>query len=291
MSLRNLHIPGLIELTYLLPEWFVRRTSPAARDILDYRQDLSKQVERIRNGKEDQFSSPYSHRTIFHDLLQSKLPASEMGRDRLRDEAFTLVTAGSGSTAFVMRSLSYHIAANPRVRSKLIRELIDVMPHHDSTADLTKLEKLPYLTAVIQEGLRLGMPVAHRATRTFPHKTLIYDGKVIPPGTTIGMTPLLVHQDEDVFPNAYIFRPERWLEDNKLQRYLLPFSRGTRACLGINLAWAELYLVMAKVFRQFNFDVSQVIRERDIDIARDVILGVPRADSKGTNVKVLLVED
>ena len=190
-----------------------------------------------------------------------------------------------------MKALSYHIAANPRIQKKLLQELRSVMLTPDSALDLKKLEGLPYFIAVIQEGLRLAIPVSHRLSRTFQQKTLVYQGKVIPPGTAISMTPLLIHQNEDIFPDAEVFRPERWLSDEKLQRYLVAFSRGPRSCLGINLAWAELYLVIAKVFRQFKFDVSQVVRERDIDVARDVILGVPRSDSKGAVVKVMTVED
>lgn len=89
------------------------------------------------------------------------------------------------------------------------------------------------------------------------------------------MTALLVHENEDIFPDPKVFRPERWLNSTSLQRYLVPFSKGPRSCLGINLAWAELYLLVANVFRQFNFDVSGVIRERDIDVASDIVLRVP----------------
>lgn len=190
-----------------------------------------------------------------------------------------------------MKCLSYHVAANPHVQAKLLQDLKTVMPHPDSTAELRKLESLQYLTAVLQEGLRLAVPVSHRIVRIFQKKTLIYDGKVIPPGTAVGMTPFLIHQDEDIFPEPHMFRPERWLGDENLHRYLLAFSRGPRSCTGINLAWAELYLVIAKIFRQFNFDISGVVRERDIDIARDVLLGVPRADSHGVHVKICIVED
>jgi cytochrome P450 len=190
-----------------------------------------------------------------------------------------------------MKALSYHIAANPRIQINLLQELRSVMPHRNSALNLKKLEGLPYFTAVLQEGLRLAIPLSHRLSRIFQQKTLVYQDKLIPPGTAICMTPLLLHQNEDVFPDAEVFRPERWLSDEKLQRHLVAFSRGPRSCLGINLAWAELYLVIAKVFRQFNFDVSQVVRERDIDVARDVILGVPRSDSKGVIVKVLIVDD
>jgi hypothetical protein len=60
-------------------------------------QDLSRQVEAIRHGLDKGYEKAV-HRTVFHELLESKLPQNELKRDRLRDEAFGLVTAGSGTT-------------------------------------------------------------------------------------------------------------------------------------------------------------------------------------------------
>ncbi len=179
--------------------------------------------------------------------------------------------------------------ANPHVRMRLLDELKTVMPSSQDRAELTRLEKLPYLTAVILEGLRIAHVVSHRLMRAFPHRALKYGDLKVPSGTIVSMTPLLLHENETIFPEPKTFRPERWLHDNheKLQRYLVSFSRGTRGCLGINLAWAEMYLTLASIFRRFDFDLSQVVRERDIDCVRDCIIGAPSVDSKGIIVKVL----
>lgn len=192
-----------------------------------------------------------------------------------------------------MKTVSYHVAANPPVRHKLLRELKSVMPQPTDHAALQELEKLPYLTAILQEGLRMTHPVTHRLSRALQDKTLTYHGVEIPPGTVVSMTALLLHENEDIFPDPRAFRPERWLggTQQQLQHYLVPFSRGSRACLGINLAWAEMYLILAHVFRRFDFDVSGVSRDRDIDVAKDAIMGVPSAQSKGIVVKVVYLHD
>ena len=155
---------------------------------------------------------------------------------------------------------------------------------------MPELEKLPYLSAVIHEGLRLANPVTHRLVRQFPDKAFEYQGYMLPPNTTIGMSPNLVHFNEDKFPEPHVFKPERWLGPDaaRLQRYLISFSRGPRGCLGINLARAELFIILATVFRQFEFDISAVVRSRDIDLSRDYILGAVAVDSPGTLVKVKL---
>ena len=103
------------------------------------------------------------------------------------------------------------------------------MPQSSGTMGLQDLEKLPYLTAVIQEGLRTSQPLAHRNGRVLPDKSLFYKEMEIPAGTSINMTTFLIHENEDIFPEPREFRPERWLHNDKLRKYLLPFSRGSRS--------------------------------------------------------------
>ena len=182
--------------------------------------------------------------------------------------------------------------ANPRIYARLLEELRSVMPQPSSDITFSELEQLPYLTAVILEGLRIASAFSHRQTRLFP-KVMKYRDYDIPPGTIICMTSLLLNYHEDVFPEPYSFKPERWLGDNRtqLQYYLTSFSKGPRVCVGMNLAWAELYLCLAMVFRRFRFDLSSVSRKRDIDIDRDIIFSMTAKESQGMIVKVLSVED
>ena len=191
--------------------------------------------------------------------------------------------------AHFLKRTTYHVMANPIVRMKLLEELKTVMPSSYDRPELKRLEKLPYLTAIILEGLRIGHAVSHRMMRAFPDKNLKYGELDIPAGTIVSMTALLLHENEAIFPEPQVFRPERWLHENqdRLQHYLIPFTRGTRGCLGVNLAWAMMYLTLASVFRRFDFDLSEVVRERDIDCSKDCIFAAPRSDSKGIIVKVL----
>ncbi|KLJ09026.1 hypothetical protein EMPG_15547 [Blastomyces silverae] len=305
VSLLNIHIPWLLRLNYSLPvsHRFIFSPSdlythlplqdrvnkfltPALADVLDFRKDLSRQVENIRDGKDKSYENA-GHRTLFHELLESKLPPSELKRDRLREEAFSVVTAGSGTTAQTLRGAAYHIAANRSIRQRLYDELRVAIPDPSDPPSLHKLEQLPYLSAVVKEGLRLCNPVTHRVSRQFPDKSLNCHGYVIPAGSTLGMTAYLTHHNENIYPEPTAFRPERWLEQDKsLERYLVSFSGGPRGCLGKNLARAELFLILALVFRQFDFDVSGVVRERDIDVSRDYMLAAQASDSPGILVKV-----
>ncbi|KAL4864238.1 hypothetical protein BDV12DRAFT_176445 [Aspergillus spectabilis] len=286
MSLLNIHIPWAIRLTYSLPERLKRILAPDMADTLDFRLGLSRQVEAIRSGQDKAYEHA-DHRTVFHELFSSKLPPEELTPDRMRDEAFTLVNAGSGTVATVLRGTAYHVAANESIRQKLHDELCAAIPDPTEPLSLMALEQLPYLSAVVNEGLRLCSPVTHRISRQFPDRNFTYNGYIIPPGSTVSLTLQLLMTDAAIFPEPHAFRPERWLsEGRRLEKYLVPFNRGPRMCVGYNLARAELVLILAAVFLQFTFDVSAVIRERDVDLSRDYILGATAQDSPGILVRV-----
>jgi cytochrome P450 len=106
-----------------------------------------------------------------------------------------------------------------------------------------ELEQRHYLWAVIHEALRLTPGISHRSARIAREEDLLYKNKsgdvewIIPRGTPIGMTSVINHQDEELFPNPREFRPERWLlpdgtQNHALEKYLIAFGRGSRSCLG-----------------------------------------------------------
>ncbi|KAI4159529.1 MAG: hypothetical protein LQ342_006530 [Letrouitia transgressa] len=148
-----------------------------------------------------------------------------------------------------------------------------------------ELEKLPYLTGVIQEGLRLVYGVATRLQRVAPNEALQYKDWVIPPGTSTGMTAVLVHNNPEIFPDPRTFNPDRWVENPRLDKYLLSFSKGSRICVGITLAYEELYLATAGIFRRVDMELYQT-DHRDVEIKYDNYTPKARLDSKGIRVLV-----
>ena len=69
----------------------------------------------------------------------------------------------------------------------------------------------------------------------------------------------------------------------------VPFHRGHRSYIGINLAWAEMYLMLTKLLRRFGFELFNVVRERAIDHHRDCFLGEPRDDTKGVRFRIVVM--
>lgn len=198
--------------------------------------------------------------------------------------------------------MAYHLLTIPSVLKKLKVELATAIPDPSVSLPLSALEQLPYLTACIQEGLRLSCGVSSRLQRIAPDEDLLFhDGSkqwTIPRGTPVGMTGTLMHYDPSIFPSPTIFRPERWIENPRLDKYLVAFSRGSRQCIGMNLAYAELYLALAMIFRRYGsvdvrdqadlgafelFDTT----DKDWVIVGDGITPLTVPESKGIRIRVV----
>lgn len=196
-----------------------------------------------------------------------------------------MIAAGQETSSFFLKTTTYYIIANPEIYSKLKAELKTAIPNPNSIPPLAQLEALPYLHAVVQEGHRFSHGVVGRLERISPNDPIPYKDWVIPAGTPVSMTSLIQHRDPDKFPNPTKFDPDRWLipGSEKSEKYLVPFSRGTRQCMGINLATAEIYLTLATVFRRFDLELFETTA-RDAEIAHDFFIPHGHADSKGVRV-------
>ena len=121
----------------------------------------------MRDKHEDQSNSrPTGHDSrpsLFRFLLNSELPESELSVKRLSQEAKILLGAGTTTTGHALGSTTYYVTANEPVRNRLSSELKDVMARYPrEVPSVSELEKLPYLKAVIKEGLRYGFCVLER---------------------------------------------------------------------------------------------------------------------------------
>jgi cytochrome P450 len=175
-------------------------------------------------------------RTIVHEIADSKLPPSEKELSRIYDEVAAITGAGFETIDSVLRLLFYHVFSNAEILQRLRAELNAANVTPSTKIEIKSLEKLPYLTSVIMEGLRLSPAIGSRTARIAPDRYLFYGDWPIPAGTPVGMTTILIHTDETLYPDPLCFNPDRWTDTEKrkkLDKTYAPFSRGTRICLGM----------------------------------------------------------
>lgn len=200
----------------------------------------------------------------------------------------------------VLSAAILNLLQHPMILHKLDEELRQAIPDPSNPPPLTTLEQLPYLTGVLWETLRLHYGVSTRLQRV-AHTSLDFTSGtgpfgsgsgqvfyVIPARTSVGMSAALIHKNPAIFPEPDRFLPERWLRDFKrLSPYILSFSKGSRQCAGINLAFAELYMTLAVIVRQFGRRMKLFETDSsDMVMDGDYILPLPKKESKGVRVVI-----
>jgi cytochrome P450 len=163
----------------------------------------------------------------------SDLPESEKTDARLGDEAQLVVAAGLVTTSAALTVASYHLAANPQIVLRMRKELQEAGMTPGGDLDWHKLETLPYLNGCVHEAIRLAHGISTRSPRLAPDTELHYKDWVIPKNTPVSMTNVDILMNEDIYPQPKIYRPERWIEDPDLEKFFVPFTKGSRQCLGL----------------------------------------------------------
>jgi cytochrome P450 len=102
-------------------------------------------------------------------------------------EAFALLTAAHDTTGNAMTVATYHVLTDPKVYAKLTAELTEAFPDDGSAGDMSfsQLERLPYLTGVVKEGLRLSYGVIGRLPRVVPRGGATFNGFHFPEGVSL----------------------------------------------------------------------------------------------------------
>lgn len=188
---------------------------------------------------------------MVHEIVHSNLPSTDKTLERILEEVKTVTGAAIETTAGTLRLVVYHVYTNDEVLGRLRKEIASVSAEPTAPITLRQLEQLPYLTAVLTEGLRLSPGISTRAAR-ITDKDLFYNDWCIPAGTPVGMTTLLMHTDEKLYPDPLCFNPDRWMTSTAQRaadKKFAPFSRGTRMCLGMQYVPLYAYLWLLSSIR------------------------------------------
>lgn len=151
----------------------------------------------------------------------------------LRAQASLLTIAGGETTATAPSGIMYYLRRTPRAHGELAREIRQNFSHlNDISGRAT--EALPYLHAVIKEGLRIYPPVPVGLPRL--SNGAMVAGHYVPEGTVVYVTSWAATHSEENFHRPFDFIPERWLDSetgsNDKKRASQPYLLGSRVCLG-----------------------------------------------------------
>ncbi|KAI2776210.1 cytochrome P450 [Daldinia loculata] len=258
------HIPWVPKALKAIPvDWVLKTAGNDMKEFFFHLQETMQDTKNLMAAAASPVLDEKAQRTIVHEILESKLTSPEKSLDRVFDDVTTITGAGFETTASVLRVVLFHVFNDTEILQRIRAELASINAD-PSEVELKTLEQLPYLTSTLMEGLRLSPAIATRMARISPDKDLFYGSWRIPAGTPIGMTLILMHTDDTLYPNPKRFNPDRWMDPESrkmVDKTFAPFSRGARICLGMYLAWAELYLVIATLVYRYNFQFQGATAE------------------------------
>ncbi|KAF4470804.1 cytochrome P450 [Fusarium albosuccineum] len=192
-------------------------------------------------------------------LVQRGADLNNISRGEMYSNAQIFMIAGTETTATLLSGLTYLLCKNPDKMSKLVDEIMGL--GSIDQLNVTNLQGLPYLNACLEDALRLYPPAPMVAPRIAPQGGATVCGQYVPGGTTLGIAQYAAYRSPHNFADPLDFVPERWLSSPP-ERYasdkkdvLQPFSFGPRNCLGKNLAYHEMRLIISRILWTFEIEL------------------------------------
>lgn len=239
-----------------------------------FRAEMGKIVMRRTNhefsGRQNNIESLRAD--FFSHLLNSEDPetSEKLSFRDLVGEAAILVGAGSDTIAGTLSSCLYYLTEHPKYLGKLQLEVRAAFENVEQIQPGSNLSSLAFLRACIDETLRLSPPIPGGLDRLVLSGGVTINGKFIPEGTIVSVSPFALHRDIRHFSEPDLFKPERWIDGlpglgiasiSKAKSAFVPFSIGVRGCIGKNMAYMESLTVIARLV--FLFDMKRAIEDRD----------------------------
>ncbi|KAF2665808.1 averantin oxidoreductase [Microthyrium microscopicum] len=213
---------------------------------LDY--SRTKVMKRINDTKTD--------RKDFIYYILKQADHYDLSQDEVIVNAALFIVAGSETTASSLSSFTNMMLRNPAVFAKLKHEIRTAFPSAKDI-NLASATELPYLNACIEENLRVFPPAPIGFLRTIQASGDVIDGMHIPGGTAVSVSTWCAAHASANFRKPDEFIPERWLDKGyETDKFAAsrPFSLGPRGCIGKDLSYLEMRLVLCHLV--WNFDIE-----------------------------------
>jgi cytochrome P450 len=233
-----------------LPEWF---PSAGNRRFRRGMQALDRIVHRLITERRQNGGTA-------NDLLSLLLQRCDeetgqrMSDEQLRNETMTLLLAGHETTANALTWTCYLLSKHPAVRRRLATEVAEVLGDRVPVAE--DLPRLTYTAMVFKEAMRLYPPIWIMERRALEEDTI--GGYTIPAGSSVVISPYVMHRDERFWENPDGFDPERFAPqavEGRNPHCYIPFGLGQRLCIGNHFALMEAQIILVMIVQAFRLEL------------------------------------
>lgn len=167
------------------------------------------------------------------------------------DNLLLLLSTGNESTTAAICWSWYCVYRNPEIQEKLLQEIENL----GDCSDTMSLYRLPYLTAVCNETLRMYPITMFLLPRGVKTPTEI-GGYELQPGNIVSISNYLLHRQENLYPQPEKFKPERFIERQFSAYEFMPFGGGIRSCIGAELALYLMKLILATIVSEYQLKLA-----------------------------------
>jgi cytochrome P450 len=177
-------------------------------------------------------------------MAQDEDDGTGMTDEQVRDEVMTIFLAGHETTATALTWVWYLLSQHPEVETRLHDELDRVLG--DRAPGLADLPQLKYVEMVVKETMRLYPPAWNFGRQ--PVENIEIGGYTIRKGSTVFISPYVMHHHPRYFEDPETFDPERFSPENeaRITKFsYIPFGAGPRVCIGNSFAMMEAQLILA----------------------------------------------
>jgi cytochrome P450 len=197
-------------------------------------------------------------------LLEARYDdGSKMDGEEILDQLVTLLLAGHETTSIALASCMSRLAFHPDVHAKLESELA-------AQPEGADVQRLPYLSAVIDETLRID-PIVTDIARVPLAPFALDEQLTITPRQLLIVLMEAIHIDPAIYPEPLSFRPERFLERKFAPYEYAPFGGGVRRCIGAAFSDYETKIMLATLMRRVS--LSPLRTKPDRRVRRNVTMG------------------
>ncbi|KIM94728.1 hypothetical protein OIDMADRAFT_45651 [Oidiodendron maius Zn] len=198
---------------------------------------------------------------------------SNISLSEIETVAAQLIIAGSETTATTLSATTYYLSRHPSVLATLCAEVRSSFSNEEEIT-LVSVQNLRYMLAVLDESMRMYPATPGGQPRQVGEEGDMVLGQYVPGGTKIEIWHWALYHNPSCFTKPDEFVPERWLDDPQFaadkKDAFQPFSVGPRSCIGRNLAYAEMRLIIARLI--WNFDIQLAEGSENWDQRSNVLL-------------------
>jgi len=223
-----------------------------------------RRTRHLRNSTEKtvrRLATKTEHRDFIWYILKQREKKNEVSDDEVIMNAALFIVAGSETTATELSGLTNYLLRNPVIYKKLVDEVRGACKTEEDI-NMDVLAGLTYMNACIEEGLRIFPPVPIGLLRTVPKGGSLIDNHPVPGGTSVCVSSWGAAHAASNFSDPDSFIPERFMDTleskakyaGDVKKAAQPFSTGPRGCIGRNLTYVELRLILGALL--WNFDLE-----------------------------------